>query len=155
LEVFFEEMLLLFLFVAFCLSEKCTPTPATDMGPAYFPGPPFRKDNSICEGPSRDLSVLQSSKNHPFLVRESVSIPSRTLVVRGSVRSSASCKALSGAEIDVWQADAEGNYGLMSSRDNYCRGVVKADSDGKFNFKTQFPASYVRIVCLFFLKLNV
>ena len=53
-------------------------------------------------------------------------------------------KPVPGAVLDVWQADAEGRYdvqdpGLEEPRG---RGVLKADSEGRFHFRTILPCSY-------------
>ena len=63
--------------------------------------------------------------------------------VRGTVRG-IDGEAVPGATIDLWQADAEGFYdvqraGLARSQG---RGVIHADADGVFHFRTVVPAAY-------------
>ena len=65
------------------------------------------------------------------------------MTVRGTVRG-IDGEAVPGATIDLWQADAEGFYdvqraGLEASQG---RGVIHADADGAFHFRTVVPAAY-------------
>ncbi len=64
-------------------------------------------------------------------------------VVRGSVKS-LDGQPVAGAVIDVWQADAEGNYDVQyPDLDKYrARGVLESGADGLFNFKTIVAEAY-------------
>lgn len=60
--------------------------------------------------------------------------------------SSSGCTALSGAQVDVWHADAGGVYSDESSEgtvgQTYLRGYQTTDSNGLVTFKTIFPGWY-------------
>ena len=53
-------------------------------------------------------------------------------------------KPVPGAVLDVWQADAEGRYDVQDPNleEHRGRGVLKADSEGRFHFRTILPCSY-------------
>ncbi len=50
-----------------------------------------------------------------------------------------SCKPVAGALVDVWQADADGEYDNDGFR---LRGHVFADAEGRYRFRTIVPARY-------------
>jgi len=60
--------------------------------------------------------------------------------------SSSGCSALSGAQVDVWHADAAGVYSDESVENTvgqtYLRGYQTTDSNGLVTFKTIFPGWY-------------
>lgn len=60
--------------------------------------------------------------------------------------SSSGCSALSGAQVDVWHADAGGVYSDESVENTvgqtYLRGYQTTDSNGLVTFKTIFPGWY-------------
>jgi protocatechuate 3,4-dioxygenase beta subunit len=60
------------------------------------------------------------------------------------VNTNASCAAVSGAVVDVWQCDADGNYSQYGSERNltYLRGLQTTDSDGRVTFVTIYPGWY-------------
>jgi hydroxyquinol 1,2-dioxygenase len=51
---------------------------------------------------------------------------------------------LAGAELDVWQTDAEGFYDVQQPQkgDMRLRGKFKADAEGRYHFRTVKPVSY-------------
>jgi hydroxyquinol 1,2-dioxygenase len=53
-------------------------------------------------------------------------------------------KPVPGAVLDVWQADGEGRYDVQDPNleELRGRGVLKADSEGRFHFRTILPCSY-------------
>ncbi len=89
------------------------PLTGTDiLGPFYRPGAPDRPDGVLCDGATVELN-------------------GRVLDQEG--------KTVSGAVLDVWQADAEGRYDL----DGYTlRGRVAADGQGRYRFYTVMPGCY-------------
>jgi len=64
-------------------------------------------------------------------------------LVRGTVRDIAG-KAIPGAELDVWQSDEEGLYDVQHEGldQAQARGVLKADGDGKFFFRSILAVPY-------------
>ncbi|WP_096698010.1 intradiol ring-cleavage dioxygenase [Polaromonas sp. AER18D-145] len=64
-------------------------------------------------------------------------------VVRGRVLGLGG-EAVAGAEIEVWQADAAGNYDVQyADLDKFqARGVLRAGADGSFNFRTIVAEPY-------------
>lgn len=95
-------------------------TSRTEPGPYYRPGAPFR--SSIADGVRGDR----------------LTVAGRVLGGDGA--------PLSGAVLDVWQADAEGHYDAPSGRDAGAgwrlRGRIRAGADGTFRFETIRPAPY-------------
>jgi protocatechuate 3,4-dioxygenase beta subunit len=59
---------------------------------------------------------------------------------------SSGCSALSGAQVDIWQADAGGKYSEESSEgttgERYLRGYQVTDQNGLVSFKTIVPGWY-------------
>ena len=64
-------------------------------------------------------------------------------LVRGTVRDIAG-KAIPGAELDVWQSDDEGLYDVQHEGldQAQARGILKADGDGKFFFRSILAVPY-------------
>ena len=57
----------------------------------------------------------------------------------------ASCKILSGADVEIWHADAKGNYsgvGRSSSSSRFLRGHQTTNSKGVARFDTIYPGWY-------------
>ncbi|MCK6505871.1 dioxygenase [Myxococcota bacterium] len=52
------------------------------------------------------------------------------------------CRALAGAEIDLWQADPGGEYDNSSAAMRY-RGIGTTDADGRVRFTTMVPGYYL------------
>lgn len=68
----------------------------------------------------------------------SVGMPGTRLVVAGTVLSRA-CKAVPGAVLDFWQADAKGVY---DNRGYRLRGHQLTDSSGRYRLETVVPGLY-------------
>ena len=49
---------------------------------------------------------------------------------------------IAGAELDIWQNDAEGFYDVQRPGASYARGKFSTDSDGRYGFRTIRPVSY-------------
>jgi protocatechuate 3,4-dioxygenase beta subunit len=87
-------------------ATACPPTAADMLGPFYVAGAPER---------------------------------SRTgdgLTVQGAVRSARECKALAGAKLEWWSANARGDY------DDGHRATQVTDSAGNFRYVTDLPGKY-------------
>jgi len=98
---------------------SCVLSPELTEGPYYIAGEKLRRD--IREG-------------HPGTL----------LSLRLRVLNAATCKPIKGAAVDVWHADAAGNYsgfGGGGSR-TFLRGIQKTDARGLAVFKTVYPGWY-------------
>jgi protocatechuate 3,4-dioxygenase beta subunit len=49
------------------------------------------------------------------------------------------CRPVAGALVDLWHADAQGNYDMRGFR---CRGHQFTDAEGRYRFSTVMPALY-------------
>jgi protocatechuate 3,4-dioxygenase beta subunit len=60
------------------------------------------------------------------------------------VNTNASCAPVSGALVDIWQCDADGNYSQYGSERTltYLRGLQTTDSNGRVTFVTIYPGWY-------------
>jgi hypothetical protein len=98
----------------------CVLTPELTEGPYYIAGEKLRRD--IREG-------------HP----------GTRLALHLRVLNAATCKAISGAAVDIWHADAAGNYsgfGSDTSSRTFLRGIQKTDANGLAVFTTIYPGWY-------------
>lgn len=84
----------------------CTPTPSDEIGPFYKPRAPVR--DKIGTG----------------------------YILSGIVRSAATCRPISGARIEFWQAGQQGDY-----NDAY-RATIFSDQNGQYRLETDFPSPY-------------
>ena len=88
-----------------------------------------------------DMPELKS----PCVVPHRTNEPGEVLVFSGTVRSTDG-KALPGAIVDFWQADAEGNYSHFNIPKEKApfnlRARIKADDHGRFDIQTWVPSSY-------------
>jgi len=87
------------------------------MGPAYRPDAPFR--TSLC-APTE---------------------PGTPLRLTGAITAAGSCQRLPTAVLDVWQADAAGNYDMNSAAFRL-RGRFRPDAKGRYAFDTVVPGKY-------------
>jgi protocatechuate 3,4-dioxygenase beta subunit len=99
---------------------QCVLTPELTEGPYYIAGEKLRRD--IREG-------------HPGTV----------LTLRLTVLNASTCKPIKGAAVDIWHADAAGNYsgfGSDTSSRTFLRGIQKTDKNGLAVFTTIYPGWY-------------
>jgi len=100
-------------------------TEATVEGPFYTAGAPMLKA--------------------PFVVPHRANEPGDVLFFSGTVRSTDGAP-LSGALVDLWQADADGQYSHFNIPEAEApfnlRGRFTADKNGKFEVQTWVPVSY-------------
>jgi protocatechuate 3,4-dioxygenase beta subunit len=94
--------------------EDDEPTPSLTAGPFYKPRSPER------------ASLIEAGA------------PGTRMALRGRVLSTR-CAPVPRALIDVWHADAAGDYDNAGYR---CRGHQFADDQGRFAFETVVPGSY-------------
>jgi len=99
---------------------SCVLTPELTEGPYYISGEKIRRD--IREG-------------HPGTL----------LTLHLRVLNAATCAPIKGAAVDVWHADAAGNYsgfGAGASSRTFLRGIQKTDVNGLAAFTTVYPGWY-------------
>jgi catechol 1,2-dioxygenase len=98
-------------------AASCEPTKADVAGPFYVAGAPSR---TSLAGPLE---------------------PGDRILIRGRVLGPDCRTPLPNALLDVWQADAEGNY--HSADEEYrLRGVLRTDRDGRYEFDSVMPGRY-------------
>ncbi len=96
--------------------EACFLTPRDMEGPYYIAGAPFKE------------SLYPTGT------------PGERLVISGTVYTAGCAGVLAGAEVDVWQADANGEYDFS---DQFLgRGKVLTDANGRYTFETVLPGLY-------------
>ena len=98
----------------------CVLTPELTEGPYYIAGEKLRRD--IREG-------------HPGTL----------LSLRLRVLNASTCKPIKGAAVDIWHADAAGNYsgfGNAAGSRTFLRGIQKTDATGLAVFTTVYPGWY-------------
>jgi protocatechuate 3,4-dioxygenase beta subunit len=65
------------------------------------------------------------------------------LTLRFQVVDVATCRPISGAAVEIWHADASGQYsGVAGVSGNWLRGIQKTGSGGRVRFETIFPGWY-------------
>jgi protocatechuate 3,4-dioxygenase beta subunit len=99
---------------------QCILTPELTDGPYYIAGEKVRRD--IRDG-------------HPGTL----------LTLRLTVLNAATCKAIKGAAVDIWHADAAGVYsgfGAGAGSRTFMRGIQRTDKNGLAVFTTVYPGWY-------------
>jgi protocatechuate 3,4-dioxygenase beta subunit len=98
----------------------CVLTPELTAGPYYIPNEKLRRN--ITDG-------------HP----------GTTLILQLAVVDASTCKPIKRASVDIWHADAAGNYsgfGAGSGSRTFMRGIQKTDARGIATFRTVYPGWY-------------
>jgi protocatechuate 3,4-dioxygenase beta subunit len=96
----------------------CVLTPELTEGPYYLPGEKVRRN--ITEGR-----------------------PGTPLVLKLKVVNASTCRAIKGAAVDIWHADAGGTYsGVQGSTGTFMRGIQPTDAKGVAQFLTVYPGWY-------------
>jgi protocatechuate 3,4-dioxygenase beta subunit len=98
----------------------CVLSPEMTEGPYYIDGEAVRRD--VTEGK-----------------------PGVPLRLELNVADASTCSPIPGAAVEIWHADAGGNYsGFNATADNttFLRGVQIADADGDVTFDTVYPGWY-------------
>jgi protocatechuate 3,4-dioxygenase beta subunit len=106
------------------LAQQCRVTPRDQLGPFYSRNAPETGD--LCTSGSGGKARL---------------------MVSGRVLSAPDCKPLAGALVEVWHADANGDYSGFTrgkTDDPACllRASIKTDAEGRYSFSTVVPAEY-------------
>lgn len=109
------------LLLARAVHAACRATQRDMLGPFYLPDQPPQDD------------LCRAAKG------ERVVISGRVLGLPG-------CRPLEGALVEVWQADAKGEYTLVGGGkpdpDCLLRAGVKADAEGRYRYRTILPGVY-------------
>ena len=104
------------------VAQQCRPTPRDQLGPFYKSGAPT-------------VSQLCASGGGK-----------ERLMVTGRVLGMPDCRPLAGAMVEVWQADAKGDYSQVGAKpdDPGCllRASLLTDAEGRYAFTTILPGEY-------------
>ena len=96
----------------------CVLTPEMTEGPYYVPDEAVRRN--ITEG-----------------------LPGTPLALRLTVVNASTCKAIAGAKVDVWHANALGVYsGVQGNTGTFMRGIQPTNAHGLALFETVYPGWY-------------
>src|SRR5579883_3511040 len=98
-------------------AAACSLTPEQEEGPFYVAGQMLRQD----------------------VTNGKAGVPLR---LRLTVQASTSCKPLANASVDIWHADATGNYSSGSGDQLFLRGTQLTDASGAVEFNTIYPGWY-------------
>ena len=102
-------------------AASCVLTPELTEGPFYLPNEKVRRN------------VREGERGTP-------------LALQLGVVNSSSCKPIAGAAVDIWHADAGGNYSGFGSDDSgsrtFLRGIQRTDAKGVARFDTIYPGWY-------------
>jgi protocatechuate 3,4-dioxygenase beta subunit len=99
---------------------QCVLTPELTEGPYYIAGEKVRRD------------IREGHAGTPLLLHL-------------TVLDASNCKAIKGASVDIWHADAAGNYsgfGAGASSRTFMRGIQRTDKNGVATFLTVYPGWY-------------
>jgi catechol 1,2-dioxygenase len=104
-------------------AQQCRGTPRDQLGPFYTRGAP--EQTALCSSGSGGKELL---------------------TISGRIQG-ADCKPLLGALVEVWHADANGDYsGFTRGKkdDPACllRASIKTDTEGRYRFSTIVPSEY-------------
>jgi len=109
--------------------------------------------NLMHDSQGRDEAATETSLLGPFFREKAPEIPlggsiistikGQEIVIFGQVTDPAG-HGVPGAEIDVWQTDAEGQYDLQANDPSVMdmRGRLRCDGEGRFHFRTEKPVGY-------------
>ncbi len=105
------------------LAQQCRVTPRDALGPFYVKGAPAQAE--LCASGSGG---------------------GQKLTVSGRVVGMPDCAPLAGTLVEVWQADARGDYSRVGAKqdDAGCllRASLKTDAEGRYVFRTVLPGEY-------------
>jgi hydroxyquinol 1,2-dioxygenase len=110
----------------------------------------------VAQSHSRPQGATEQTVFGPFHVQGAPKLPSHGTDITGnavgdplfvSARvTDAAGRAVAGATVDMWQADAAGFYDIQDEGwtpdEARLRGIFQTDAEGTFNFWTVLPASY-------------
>jgi hydroxyquinol 1,2-dioxygenase len=100
-----------------------------------------RKPESATETTVLGPFYVPGSKRLPMWADIGAGLPGVAAYVRGRVLD-VDGRPITGAELDVWQNDAEGFYDVQRPGASYARGKFTTDAEGRYGFRTIKPVSY-------------
>jgi protocatechuate 3,4-dioxygenase beta subunit len=124
------------------------PAPSGNDAPAPS-APPSTGTSPKEDDPTPECNETKSNIEGPFYtpnapartILADASMAGTKLTIRGQVRSAkSSCGAIAGALLDVWQANAKGDYDNTGFT---LRGKLTADASGNFTIETIMPGRYL------------
>ena len=69
--------------------------------------------------------------------------PGLPLILRLTVQNANTCRAIAGADVEIWHADASGGYsGVSGASSRFLRGHQRTNSKGVARFDTIYPGWY-------------
>jgi protocatechuate 3,4-dioxygenase beta subunit len=105
------------------IAQQCRLTPRDALGPFYKPNAPAQAE--LCASSSGGKERL---------------------LVTGRVLGMPDCAPLAGAVVEVWQADARGDYsqvgGTQDDAGCLLRASLKTDAEGRYSYRTVLPGEY-------------
>jgi len=108
---------------ATAFAQQCRVTPRDGLGPFYKSGAPAQSQLCASGGGGKEQ-----------------------LIVSGRVFGMPACTLLAGAMVEVWQADAKGDYSQVGAKpdDPGCllRASLLTDAEGRYAFTTVLPGEY-------------
>jgi protocatechuate 3,4-dioxygenase beta subunit len=101
-------------------------------------------DAGVCEPTQRDaLGPFYENGAPSRMTIATASEPGERVLIEGQLVDASDCVTpLRGYVIDVWQADAEGNYYRGATSDYRLRGRITTGADGRFAFESIKPGFY-------------
>jgi protocatechuate 3,4-dioxygenase, beta subunit len=115
----------------FAQQKEAMTTPAVDLGPFYPVLKPLDQD--------ADLTTIKGNKG--VAAGTIIHVAGRLLDAKG--------KPISGAKIEIWQANTHGRYAHKGDTNDapldphfQGYGVIKTDHEGRYRFKTIKPGAY-------------
>ena len=123
-------------------TTTATTSSTTTTGPAT--NPPVASTGACVVSPNETIGPYPSLSD--FIrsdIRESKQGLPLTLTIT-VVNTNSSCAAISGAVVDIWQCDADGNYSQYGAERTltYLRGLQTTDASGRVTFVTIYPGWY-------------
>ncbi len=133
----------------FALEDALAPTPAHGELGEY--GEFLLARGESPDAPPRSFDPTDADARGPFYKKGAPfrgrvapeDAPGTPMLIRGRVYGREARKALDGAVIDVWQADAGGRYHGMDEKENFrYRARMRSAQGGFYRFETVHPGRY-------------
>jgi protocatechuate 3,4-dioxygenase beta subunit len=121
-----------------CGSSSTSPTSTTSIDASGTSGAACAVTPTEVVGPYPSLTDLIRSD-----IREGKSGTPLTLTL-AVVNTNSGCAPVAGANVEIWQCDATGNYSQYGTQTSqtYLRGIQTTDGNGQVTFTTVYPGWY-------------